>query len=59
MLDDPEGFSVKTTLLDAVVLLLLMLMVVPAMDALETEDEVMMEALEVVPVLSVPADITL
>jgi len=49
-LDDAEGFSVKTTLLEAVVLLC-MLMVELAMDALEAEEEVMTETAEALPML--------
>jgi hypothetical protein len=58
-LDDADGFNVKTTLLDALLPLLLMIIVVPAMDALETEDAVMIETSEVLPMPSVPADTTL
>jgi len=57
--DDDEVYSVKTTLLDDVVLPLLMLMFVPAVYALETEDEVMTEYSEVLPVPIAPADTSL
>jgi hypothetical protein len=58
-LDDVDGFNVKTTLLDEILPLLLMIIVVPAMDALETEVAVMIETSEVLPMPSVPADTTL
>jgi hypothetical protein len=58
-LDDADGFNVKTTLLDELLPLLLMIIVVPAMDALETDVAVMMETSEVLPMPSVSADTTL
>jgi len=60
-LDDADVFNVKTTLLDTLLLLLLlpMLKEVPAMDALETEDEVMADIWEAAPMLTVPEAATL
>ncbi len=43
---DGEGFRVKIILLDAVLLLLLMRLVVPAIDTLETDDGVMSDAID-------------
>lgn len=56
ILDDVDGFNVKTTLLDMLLLLLLLpnVMVVPGTDALETEDETMADDCEALPVLTVP-----
>ena len=56
--DDADGFSVKTTLPDVLILSLLMLIVLPAMDELETRDEVI-KGKEVVAVLSMLAETTL
>lgn len=53
ILDDVDGFNVKTTLLD-MLLLLPNVMVVPGTDALETEDETMADDCEALPVLTVP-----